>query len=187
MFNFAPFLTSGSNGFDPPESKRGRHSYRRSPSVSTGGFDAALHLSSLEESKLESILRVGNLNQALESIEGKDDVATDTTALLPDDCSAGFRDLVENLGQEKSILKTRCQELEELVSDTRRDNDLWKVKMTMAMGSLRSQIDSLQEDNMCLEEKCQRLSRQLMMLRKEHESKLTVSDDASFVADQAML
>jgi hypothetical protein len=177
MFNVIFSLTKGWDGFDPTDArggKRGRRSKKQNLSGLSGAFEGASNLNSLEGMKLENILMVGNLNEALESFMQKNDGATDPTVSLPDGNSVNFCTVIGSLREEKEKLTQRCNELEYMVSDTRRQNDLLKVKMTISVGSLHSQIVSLLEDKTYLEEKCQRLSQQLIALRQEHEAKLRV-------------
>lgn len=79
---------------------------------------------------------------------------------------------LEKLRTEREMLRTKCKELEDLIFDTRQENDLYKVRMTLTMGTLRSKLESLKEDKQCLEEKCSQLGHQLHSLRANHKSKL---------------
>jgi chromosome segregation ATPase len=134
-----------------------------------------LNLNQFEERNLEHIiLMVGNLNQtALRHMDSSQANMDDLTAeSFSDDNSTELQELVDNLRKERDNLKKRCKELEDTIFDTRQENDLYKVKMTMAMGNLRSQMESLCEDKSCLEEKCSRLGQQLHSLRENYNTKL---------------
>jgi hypothetical protein len=85
-----------------------------------------------------------------------------------------LRDLVEALKREKSALSQKCSELENLVSESRRDHNCYKVKMTMAMGSLRIQMESERDDKAYLLSKCGHLKKELVSLRTDYDSKLGV-------------
>lgn len=81
-------------------------------------------------------------------------------------------DQIETLWEENNTLKAKCKDLEDLIFDSRQENDLYKVKMILAIGGLRSKLDSLNEDKECLEEKCGQLGRQLYSLRESYKLRL---------------
>merc|ERR1712032_202765 len=79
--------------------------------------------------------------------------------------SEDLQNLVETLRQEKFALSKKCSELETLVSETRHDHNCYKAKMTMAMGSLRIQMESERDDKAYLLDKCQQLKTEFTQLR----------------------
>ena len=130
--------------------------------------------------KLEQILMADRLSRGLdtssfehESGHRKED---DTTTSSSSDGN-GNDPVVERLLQERQELSERCQQLETLIMVTRRENDIWKVKMTMVMGDMSSKLDSLREDKSCLEEKCKHLGKQLLTMQLAYAEKLkSISD-----------
>jgi chromosome segregation ATPase len=186
MINFFSNLTNGWDGAfsNNPDgccsvrrtSRRGKL-VRQANNSNTCNLESSLNLNQFEERNLEHIiLMVGNLNQAAlrhmdSSKENMDDLTAES---FSDDNSTELQELVDNLRKERDNLKDRCKELEDTIFDTRQENDLYKVKMTMAMGNLRSQVESLCEDKSCLEEKCSRLGQQLHSLRENFNTKLEV-------------
>ena len=82
-----------------------------------------------------------------------------------------FRQLVLMLREEKSVLSQKCLELEKSISDARRDHNCYKAKMTMAMGSLRIQMESERDDKAYLLKKCQSLKEELSALKSNYDSK----------------
>mmetsp|Transcript_10653 Transcript_10653/g.17008 ORF Transcript_10653/g.17008 Transcript_10653/m.17008 type:complete len:204 (-) Transcript_10653:247-858(-) len=178
--NFTNGCNAGSNNSVGQSSKK-RPSRGKKPSNKNR---LEPDLNSLEEMNLENILMVGNLSHNMKSASSSKkgdndvprghDVEESSISSAVDDNSTALQEMMESLRKERDSLKERCKELEDTVFNTRQENDLWKVKMTMAMGSLRSQIDSVLEDKNCLEEKCARLSNRLDSLRKDYTSKLDV-------------
>ena len=83
-----------------------------------------------------------------------------------------LQQLVKALRQEKLALSQKCSELETMVNETRHDHNCYKVKMTMAMGSLRVQMESERDDKAYLMNKCQQLTTELSELRTDYDSKL---------------
>jgi len=120
------------------------------------------NLPPIEQEKLEeTMVMVGNLSEALESEKRCPDEGTLHTGSLSDDHSMTVRKEMEIFYREREELNQKCNSLEKELEETRRDSDLWKLKTTMAMGSMRSRINSLEEDNACLVEKYEDVCRKL--------------------------
>ena len=183
------FLTNLANGWDGAfsnnsdgccsvrrTSRRGGKLVHQASNSKTCILESSLNLNQFEERNLENIFLVGNLNEAavrhIDSTKGNmDDLTAES---FSDDNSTELQEMIDNLRKERDNLKKRCKELEDTIFDTRQENDLYKVKMTMAMGNMRSQMESLYEDKSCLEEKCSRLGQQLHSLREDYNTRLDV-------------
>ncbi|KAG7367579.1 hypothetical protein IV203_030250 [Nitzschia inconspicua] len=84
---------------------------------------------------------------------------------------------LQALRAKRDLLRSKCEQLEELICDTRQENDLCQVQMTLTMGSLRSKLDCLHKDKKCLEEKCNHLGEQLYSLRLQQRATLDVTSN----------
>jgi hypothetical protein len=130
------------------------------------------NLPPIDEEKLQKTMRMmGKLSNSLEKQQIQKYEARAPADSRPDDDPAAFRKQVVALQREKDQLLDRCNNLEQTVNETRRESDLWKLKMTMAMGNMRTKVESLEEDKQCLEDKCQELAAKALNLRMENASK----------------
>jgi hypothetical protein len=130
------------------------------------------NLPPIDEEKLQKTMRMmGKLSNSLEKQQIQKYEARAPTDPLSDDYPAAYRKEVVALRREKDQLLDRCNNLEQTVNETRRESDLWKLKMTMAMGNMRTKVESLEEDKQCLEDKCQELAAKSLNLRMKNASK----------------
>ena len=168
-------LTSLTNWEVPFVAKDTKKEEKTKPQSCDEKFKQAYHENTpkVEDEKIErTMLMVGDLTKALEKprIQKMDD-ATLQTVSLSDDDSAALREQIDALQREKRQLQRRCKTLESSVDESRKESDLWKLKMTLAMGNLKSTIASLEEDKSCLTDKCRTLESKLTTARMENAAK----------------
>jgi FtsZ-binding cell division protein ZapB len=172
MLNLFSFLNVCHNGTWKTRSKK------KAAATTIVDFDKSFNsaydpnLSHIDENQLvNSMLMVENLSEALEKPgPGKDDASIHTGS-LSDESVDGLREQLATLTKEKRRLGQQCQELENTTKETRRGSDLWKLRMTMAMGNMRSRVECLEEDKQCLLEKCAAFESKLLESRMENVSK----------------
>lgn len=70
-----------------------------------------------------------------------------------------------------ATLEEKCQALQATAGTTRNENAIFKMRTTIAMGSMKLTTDSLIEDNEFLIEKCQIFEGKIAELRRENASK----------------
>ena len=88
--------------------------------------------------------------------------------------SDDLQQLIEILKQEKFALSQKCSKLETLILETRHDHNCYKANMTMAMGSLRIQMESERDDKAYLLHKCQQLNKEFSALQTDYGAKLGI-------------
>lgn len=91
--------------------------------------------------------------------------------VIPAKNAPKIQEQVAALDAKKKHLEEKCQALQEIADSTRKQNDILKMKTTIAMGSMKLMIDSLKEDKHCLTEKCETFEGKILELRKENASK----------------
>jgi hypothetical protein len=81
------------------------------------------------------------------------------------------RETIQKMQWHNQQLSEQCQELEELITDTRMETKWRQVKSATAIGNSQRRIEQVLQDNETLLEQCEVLAQNLGALRKENSAR----------------
>jgi hypothetical protein len=81
------------------------------------------------------------------------------------------RETIQKMQWHNQQLSEQCQELEELIADTRMETKWRQVKSATAIGNSQRRIEQVLQDNETLLEQCEVLAQNLGALRKENSAR----------------
>jgi chromosome segregation ATPase len=82
-----------------------------------------------------------------------------------------YRETIQKMQRHNQKLSEKCQELEEMITDTRIETKWRTITTATAIGTSQRRIERAEQDNETLLEQCEVLAKNLGELRKENSAR----------------